>query len=149
MLPTLIASQRLNFLFSMKFLEQQWIYVNNIYFKFKGQKINIKKDIYNLPTCVVLRNTCENHFTTANFDTLPRLINCLFTMKLLLYNLFYVDNMYEKFQGQKSLKKKDIQNLPTWVALRIHFSTANFDTLRRAEIFFIYHEIFVTRSSLC
>jgi len=58
MLPTLTTSQGLKFIsFAMKFLEQQSLYNNNIYSKFQGQKINNKKDIHNLPTCVVLRNT--------------------------------------------------------------------------------------------
>jgi len=53
----------------MKFLEQQVLYVDNI---FQGQKINTKKDIYNLPTCVVLRNNRGNHFNIVSFATLPR-----------------------------------------------------------------------------
>ena len=41
----------------MKFLEQKPLYVSNIWQKFQGQKINAKKDINNLPTCVVVRET--------------------------------------------------------------------------------------------
>jgi len=51
--------------FAMKFLEKKLLYVNNIYSKFLGQKINKKKDIKNLPTCVDLRNNCGNHFITS------------------------------------------------------------------------------------
>jgi len=39
--------------------------------------------------------------------------NCLFTMKLLEENHFYVDNVCAKFQGQKMHTKKDIDILPT------------------------------------
>jgi len=70
LLPTLPPSQGLNFLFlAMKFLEQQVLYFNNI---FQVQKINTKEDIYNLPTLVVLKNNCGNHFNTASFAILPR-----------------------------------------------------------------------------
>jgi hypothetical protein len=72
LLPTLVASQELKIFFAMKSLEQQILYINNICSKFQGQKINTKKDIHNLPTCVVLKSNYGNHFTTANFDTLPR-----------------------------------------------------------------------------
>jgi len=68
----------------MKFLERQVLYVNNICSKFQGQKINTKKDNHNLPTCVVLRNNHGNHFTTTNFDTLPRV------EKLLIYYEIFV-----------------------------------------------------------
>jgi len=40
--------------------------------KFKSNGSTQKKDIRNLPTCVVVRNNQKNNFTTANFDTLPR-----------------------------------------------------------------------------
>jgi len=77
LLPTLIASRGLNFfLFAMKFLEHQVLYVNNICSKFQGQKINKEKDTHNLPTCVIWRK----------FSLLPTLTpsqglkNCFFTM---------------------------------------------------------------------
>ena len=40
--------------------------------KFEGKKIYNKKDIHNLPTCVVVGNIGRSHITTINFDTLPR-----------------------------------------------------------------------------
>jgi len=85
LLPTLTTFQGLKiYFFAMKFLEQQVLYVNNIVSKFQGQKINTKKDIHNLPTCVVLRNNHRNHFTTANFDTLPKVEKFL-----IYYEIFY------------------------------------------------------------
>jgi len=93
----------------MKFLEQKLLYVNNICSKFQGQKVNTKKGINNLPTCVVLRNNRGNHFNTANFDTLPRAMN------FFPQSDFYVNSICDKFQIQKSYTKKDIQNLPTCV----------------------------------
>jgi len=62
LLPTLIASQ------GLKFLENQVLYVNNIFSKFQGQKIN-KKKRYSQSTNMC---HCEKIFTIANFDTLPR-----------------------------------------------------------------------------
>jgi len=74
--------------------------------------------------------------------------NFLFTMNFFSQNYFYAKNMCAKFQGQKSYKKKDIQNLPTCVAVRNYFSTAYFDTLPRAEFFFFSHEFFGIRPSI-
>jgi len=54
--------------------------------------------------------------------------NCLFTIKILSKNSSYVNKMCDKFGGQKIHPKKDIQNLPTRVAERNHFTIANFDT---------------------
>jgi hypothetical protein len=55
LLPTLTASQSLKYcLFSIKFLEQKYLCVNKIWYKFQGQIINKTKDINNLPTCVVV-----------------------------------------------------------------------------------------------
>jgi hypothetical protein len=60
LLPTLTTSQRLIYLFfSMEFLEQNPLYVNKIWKKFQGQPIITKKDINNLPTCVVVGNNGE------------------------------------------------------------------------------------------
>jgi len=47
-----------------------------------------KKDIYNLPTSVVLRNNNGNHFNIASFATLPR------AEKLLLYYEFFVTKFF-------------------------------------------------------
>jgi len=69
-------------------------------------------------------------------------------MKFLSQNSLYVNNKCENFQGQNSHAEKDIQNLPTYVAMRIHFNTTDFDTLPRAEFSFIYHEIFGMSPSL-
>jgi len=56
MLPTLIASWELkNWYFTMKFLSQHHLYVNNTCTKFQGQKIYQKKNIQNLPTCVAVK----------------------------------------------------------------------------------------------
>lgn len=53
-LPTLTPSQRLrNCLFTMKFLAQDALYDKNIHAKFQGQQIHTKKNIDNLPMCVV------------------------------------------------------------------------------------------------
>jgi len=75
--------------------------------------------------------------------------NFLFTMKFLSQNYFYVNNMCDKFESQKNLIKKDIQNLSACLDMRNHFTTTNFDTLPKGWILFIYHEILFTRSSLC
>jgi len=56
----------------MKFFSQDVLYANNMCAKFEGEKIYTKEDIHDLPTCVVVGNNGENHFTTTNFDTLPR-----------------------------------------------------------------------------
>jgi len=85
LLPTFTASQGLEFFFfAMKFFEQKLIYDFNTLSKFQVQKISTKKDIHNLPTCIVLRNTCGNHFTTTNFGTPPR------AKKLSIYREFFV-----------------------------------------------------------
>ena len=62
--------------------------------------------------------------------------NWLFTIGVLSQNDFYVHNTRDKFQGQKSHIRKDIQNLPTCGTMRNHFNIANFDTLPRAKMFF-------------
>jgi hypothetical protein len=55
LLPTLTASQSLNYYFlAMKFLERKPFCVNNTWYKFQDQIINKTKDINNLPTCVVV-----------------------------------------------------------------------------------------------
>jgi len=106
LLPTLIASQRLTFfLVPLNLLEYQFLYVNNICSKFQGQKINTKKDIHNLPKCVILRNNCRNHFTTPNFDTLSRAEKLLIYYKKFASKFLYVNNMCAKFQGQKNHTK--------------------------------------------
>ena len=62
LLPTLTPSQRLrNCLFTMKFLAQHALYDNNIHAKFQGQKIYTKKNIYNLPMCVVSPIVSHNY----------------------------------------------------------------------------------------
>jgi len=71
--------------FAMKFLEQKVLYVNNI---FQVQNINTKKDIYNLSTCVVLRNNHRNYFNIASFASLPR------AEKLLIYIEFLVKKLF-------------------------------------------------------
>ena len=43
--------------------------------KFQGQKIDTKKDIQDLLT----RGSCKKCFTTANFDTLPRIEEFFFS----------------------------------------------------------------------
>jgi len=100
LLLILPASQRLIlFSFAMKFSEQKLLHVNNICSKFEGQKINTKKDIDILSTCVVLKNNCGNHFTTANFDTLPRAEIFSYLLLSFLQNYLYVNNILGKFQG--------------------------------------------------
>jgi len=55
-LPTLIAFQGLkNWYFTMNFLSQHHIFVNKACRKFQGQKFHLKKDVQNLPTCVVVK----------------------------------------------------------------------------------------------
>jgi len=104
------------FSFAMKFLAWDHLYVDNMCVKFQGQKIHTKEVIQNLPTCVVLET----------ISLLPTLIlswglkYCLFTMKFLSWNHFFVDNMYAKFLVQKICPKKDIQNLPTCVVVRMN-----------------------------
>jgi len=44
--------------------------------------------------------------------------NYFFTMKFFSQDLLYVNNICARFQGQKIYTKKDIQNLPTCVAVR-------------------------------
>jgi len=56
---------------------------------------------------------------TANFDTLPRAeFFSLLTMKLLSRDLFYVNNMCAKLEGQNIYTKIDIHNLPTCIIVR-------------------------------
>jgi len=94
---------------------------------FQVQKIHKRKYIRNLPTCVAVGNNQENHFTTVNFDTLPRAENLLFTTKLLAEDHLYFNNMCAKFQGQNIYPKKHIKNLPTSVTMRNNFKVANFN----------------------
>jgi hypothetical protein len=56
----------------MNFFAQDPLYANNMCAKFEGQKIYTKKEIHNLPTCVVVGNNGGNHFIATNFDTLRR-----------------------------------------------------------------------------
>jgi len=138
LLSTLTTSQRLNSSsFAMKLLEQKLCYVNNILSRIQGQKINKKKDINNLPTCFVLRNNCGNYFTTSTLTPSQGLKIFLFTMKFFPQSDFYVNNLFDKFQSQNIYTKKDIQKLPTCIAVRNHFNIANFDTLLRAEFFLL------------
>jgi len=70
-------------------------------------------------------------------------------MKFFPQSEFYVNDICENFQSQKSYTQKDIQNLPTCIAVRNHFNIANFDTLLKGYIFFINHENFGMRPFLC
>ena len=65
-----------------------------------------KKRYNNLPTCVVLRNNCENRFTTSTLTPSQGLKNCLFTMKFLAQHALYNNNIHAKFKGQKIYTKK-------------------------------------------
>jgi hypothetical protein len=66
-MPTLTPSQGLIFyLFTMTYFSQDHLYANNMCAKFEGQKIYTTKDIHNLPTCVVVGNNGENHFTATH-----------------------------------------------------------------------------------
>jgi len=85
LLPTLTASQRLNYLFfAMKFLKWDHLYVDNMCAKFQAQNIYSKKDIRNLPTCVVMKKI----FTTANFDTFSRAEKLFFFHQIFGMSLF-------------------------------------------------------------
>jgi len=57
----------------MKFLSRDHLYVDNMCAKFQVQKIYPKKDIKNIPTCIVVRMI---FYIRANFDpqndTIPR-----------------------------------------------------------------------------
>jgi hypothetical protein len=44
----------------------------------------------------------------------------------------------KKIQGRNNHIRKDIQNLPTCVAMRNHFNIANFDTLPRAKFIYLF-----------
>jgi len=79
------------------FLKWDHIYADNICAKFQVQKIYSKKDIRNLPTCVVVRKI----FTTTNFNTFQGLKNYFFAIKFLAWAHLYVGNRSAKFQGQK------------------------------------------------
>jgi len=100
---------------SIKFLSWDHLYVDNMCVKFRGQKIHTKKDVWNLPTCVVI----ETISLLPTLTPFRRLKYCLFTIKFLSWNHFYVDNMHAKFQVQNIFRKKDIQNLPTCVVVRM------------------------------
>jgi len=104
MLPTLKASQELkNWYFTMKFFPQHCLSNNNMYTKFKGQKIYKGRDIKNLPTCVAVRN-----FSVANFESLPTAQKLVFYHEILQKNNLYVNNMCTEFQDQKIHQKNDI-----------------------------------------
>jgi len=75
----------------------------------KSKRSTIK--IPNLPTCVVVRNKHETITLCLTLTPSLRLKNCYSTMKCLAQDHLYVDNIYEKFQGQKMHSKKIIQNL--------------------------------------
>jgi len=103
------------FFFSGKFWKSKFSMLITHFPNFMANRL-IQKNIYNLPTCVVLRNNSGNHFTTANFDTLPRAEKLLIEYWLCNFfsqNYFYVYNMCDKFQGQERNTKNDIQNLPS------------------------------------
>jgi len=69
-------------------------------------------------------------------------------MKFLERKHIYVNNMCAKFQGQKIHKKKDIQSLPTCVAVK-KYSLLPTLTPFRGLNFFFYHESFFMKESLC
>ena len=77
--PTLTPSQGLRkFFLPMEFLEWEHLYVDYMCGNFQVQKMHKKNHIPNLPTCVIVRKKGKNHFTTSNFDTLPRIEGLLF-----------------------------------------------------------------------
>jgi len=73
-------------------------------------------------------------FHYFSFDTLPKAEKILIRIRLFCHKILY---MLLKFvpnlKVKKVIQKKNIQNLPTYVTVRIHFNTTNFDTLPRAE----------------
>jgi len=114
-LPTLTTSQELkNWYFTMKFLSHHHVYVNNTCTKFQGQKIHPKKDVQNLPTCVVVKqfHYCQLWHPPKGWKIAYLL--WLFFMQ----DHFYVNNISAKLRGQKIHTQKDIRNLSTCVVVR-------------------------------
>jgi len=64
--------------------------------------------------------TVKENFIVANFDTLPRFEKLVFYHEFFLQDHLYVNNICEKFQGQKIHPKKDIQSLPTCEVVNFH-----------------------------
>jgi len=72
-----------------------------------------------------------------------------FAMKFLSQDQLYVNNIWSKFQSQKIYTKKDIPNLPTCVVVRKFSLLPTLTPFQGLNFFFIYHENFIMRSSLC
>jgi len=78
--------------------------------------------------CIVRSSSFTNFYihSERKFHCYPTLTpsqglkNCFFIMKIFLQAHLYVNNVYAKFQGQKIHPKKDIQSLPTCVAVNFH-----------------------------
>jgi len=107
------------FFFAMKFLSWDHLYVDNMCSKFQVQKIYQKKDIWNLPTWVVLRQFSILLTLTPS----QGLKIWYFALKFFSWDHLYVENMSSKFQVHKIYPKKDISNLSTCVVVRMIFST--------------------------
>jgi hypothetical protein len=90
-----------------------------------------------------------NHFIATNFDTPQRLRNCLFTMKFLAQH-----GLYDKKKSRQISRPKDLPKQSYLKSSNIgsccgkFFTAANFDSLSKIE-YFLFHEIFGTKTSLC
>jgi len=66
-----------------------------------------------------------------------QLKNSYFTMKILPQHHLYVNNTYNKFQGQKIYQKKDIRNLLTCVVVKCFSLLLTLTASQRLIIFFL------------
>jgi len=115
--------------------------------KFQGQKTYRKKVIQNLP--MYQSTSFGKFFFAANFDSLPRAQNLFFSMNCFLQEHLCVNNICEKFQGQKIYKKKDIGILPVCVDVKKNSLLPTSTPFLGVKVFSFWHEIFVMRSTLC
>jgi hypothetical protein len=126
-----------------------WLHV----WKFSSPKNAHKNHIPNLPIGVIVRNKRKNHFTTSNFDTLPRIENLLFQYEIFGYVVtFTLITSVENFKSKRSTKKHIYQiylHVLLWEKKGKLITTSNFNTLPRIQFLLTHNEILATRSSLC
>jgi len=95
--------------FCYEIFGKKLFYIDNISSKFQGQKITTEEDINNLPTCIVLRMNCGNHFTTSTLTHSQGLKNFLFTMKFLsqiFFIIYMLITCVPNVEAKKVIQKK-------------------------------------------
>jgi hypothetical protein len=70
-------------------------------------------------------------------------------MKVKAHHDLYDKNNHAKFQGQNIHQNKVIKSTNIGSCCGNFFIAANFDNLSKIKLYFIFHEIFRAKTSLC